>query len=81
MINPDTIADLSVKCTARHCKVEIFIRNHMAYYDVLLDSVFVLRKMLSTRCGPVETRFSLILGIRFSILWIRIASLKYLKTC
>jgi len=22
------MADLSVKCTARHCKVVIFIRNH-----------------------------------------------------
>jgi len=31
MINPDTIADLSVKCTARHCKVGIFIRNHKVY--------------------------------------------------
>jgi len=24
----DTTADLSVKCTARHCKVGIFIANH-----------------------------------------------------
>jgi len=24
----DTIADLSVKCTARHCEVWIFIINH-----------------------------------------------------
>jgi len=39
MINPDTIADISVKCTARHCKVGILIRNHKAYYQVLLDSV------------------------------------------
>jgi len=27
-IQYDAIADLSVKCTARHCKVGIFIRNH-----------------------------------------------------
>jgi len=26
----DSIADLSVKCTARHCKVGIFIRNYYA---------------------------------------------------
>jgi len=32
----DKIADLSVKCTERHCKVEIFIRNHKACYQVLL---------------------------------------------
>jgi len=37
MINPDTIADFSVKCTARHCKVGIFIRNCKAYYQVLVD--------------------------------------------
>jgi len=34
------IADLSVKCTGRRCKVGIFIRNHKAYYQVLLDSRF-----------------------------------------
>jgi len=33
----DTIADLSVKCTTRHCKVGIFIRNHKAYCHVSLD--------------------------------------------
>jgi len=38
--------------------------------------------MLGTRYGPVGTRFSLILGTRFSILVTRIGSLKHLKkTC
>jgi len=29
-----------MKCTACHCKVGIFIRNHKACYQVLLDSGF-----------------------------------------
>jgi len=40
MINPDTIADWSVKCTARHCKAGIFIRNNKVYYQALVDSFF-----------------------------------------
>jgi len=31
MICDDAVADLSVKCTARHCKEGIFIRNHLVY--------------------------------------------------
>jgi len=36
-------------------------------------------KMLGAWYGPVGTRFSLILGTRFSIIGTRIGSLKHLK--
>jgi len=36
----NTIADWSVKCTARHCNVVIYIRNYKAHYQVLVDSCF-----------------------------------------
>ena len=39
---------------------------------VIVGSRFFLRKMLGFRCGSVGTRYSLILGTRFSILGTRI---------
>jgi len=53
-----------------------FVRILIRFY--ILTQVFV-RKMLGTWYGPVGTRFSLILGIRFSILGTPFRPLKHLK--
>jgi len=47
-----------VKCTARHCKVGNYIRNHKAYYQVFLDSGFfkeVVRYPMWTCRDPMIT--------------------------
>jgi len=62
--------------------VSLFNNLHCAdcvcLYSMRLAGFF-LREMLGTRYGPVGTRFSLILGTRFSILGTQIGSLKRLN--